>query len=502
MAFQIINSIISWFLKKRKHQIELFLKYPNDVQQELLLKLIQTAKNTEFGKSYEFSSIKNYKDFATKVPIQKYETFEPLIERCRKGEQNLFWPTKIKWFAKSSGTTNAKSKFIPVSDEALEYCHLKAGKDMLCLYINNNENAQLFTGKGLRLGGSSEVYQDNDSYFGDLSAIITENLPFWADFSSAPSQQVALMSEWETKMEAIINETIHENITSLVGVPSWMLVLLNRVLEKTGKENILEVWPNLEVYFHGGVNFNPYREQYKKLIPKANFKYYETYNASEGFFAIQDRNNSKELLLMLDYGIFYEFIDMKNYKGENSIAIPLSDVKKDIDYALIITTNSGLWRYMIGDTVRFTSTHPYRIKITGRTRHYINVFGEELNIENVEDALKLTCEKTESIITDYTVAPIFMEGTKNGGHEWMIEFKKAPKNLNFFTEMLDNTLKAINSDYEAKRYNNMTLGIPRVHQAEQGLFYKWLKMKGKLGGQHKVPRLSNKRDFMEELLSL
>jgi len=500
MAFQIINSIISWFLKKRKHQIELFLKYPTDVQQELLLKLTQTAKNTEFGKKHDFSSIKNYRHFAENVPIQKYETFEPLIERCRKGEQNLFWPSKIKWFAKSSGTTNAKSKFIPLSDDALEYCHLKAGKDMLCLYINNNQNTQLFTGKGLRLGGSSEVYQDNDSYFGDLSAIITENLPFWADFSSAPSQQVALMSEWETKMEAIIDETIHENITSLVGVPSWMLVLLNRVLEKTGKDNILEVWPNLEVYFHGGVNFNPYREQYKKLIPKADFKYYETYNASEGFFAIQDRNNSKELLLMLDYGIFYEFIDMKNYKGENSIAIPLSEVKKDIDYALIITTNGGLWRYMIGDTVRFTSTNPYRIKITGRTRHYINVFGEELNIENVEDALKLTCEKTSAVITDYTVAPIFMEGTKNGGHEWVIEFKKAPENLNFFTEMLDNSLKSINSDYEAKRYNNMTLGMPRVHVANQGLFYDWLKLKGKLGGQHKVPRLSNKRDFMDELL--
>jgi phenylacetate-coenzyme A ligase PaaK-like adenylate-forming protein len=502
MAFQIINSIISWFLKKRKHQIELFLKYPIDVQEELVLKLIQTAKNTEFGKNYDFSSIKNYKQFAKKVPIQKYETFEPLIERCRKGEQNLFWPSKIKWFAKSSGTTNAKSKFIPVSDEALEYCHLKAGKDMLCLYINNNQDTQLFTGKGLRLGGSSEVYQDNDSYFGDLSAIITENLPFWADFSSAPSQEVALMSEWETKMEAIINETIHENITSLVGVPSWMLVLLNRVLEKTGKDNILEVWPNLEVYFHGGVNFNPYREQYKKLIPKADFKYYETYNASEGFFAIQDRNHSKELLLMLDYGIFYEFIDMKNYKGENSIAIPLSKVKKDIDYALIITTNGGLWRYMIGDTVRFTSTNPYRIKITGRTRHYINVFGEELNIENVEDALKLTCEKTEAIITDYTVAPIFMEGTENGGHEWIIEFKKAPENLDFFTEMLDNSLKSINSDYEAKRYNNMALGIPKIHEAKEGLFYSWLKSKGKLGGQHKVPRLSNQRDFVEELLIL
>ena len=271
MAFQIINSIISWFLKKRKHQMELFLKYPEDVQDELLLKLIKKAKNTEFGKEKEFSLIKNYKDFSANVPIQKYESFEPIIERCRKGEQNLFWPTDIKWFAKSSGTTNAKSKFIPVSDDALEYCHLKAGKDMLCLYINNNENTQLFTGKSLRLGGSSDVYKDNNSYFGDLSAIIIENMPLWADFSSAPSQEVALMSEWETKMEAIIDETINENITSLVGVPSWMLVLLNRILERTGKENILEVWPNLEVYFHGGVNFNPYREQYKRIIPKKDF---------------------------------------------------------------------------------------------------------------------------------------------------------------------------------------------------------------------------------------
>ncbi|MGY8911422.1 MAG: GH3 family domain-containing protein, partial [Flavobacteriales bacterium] len=308
MAFPIVNSIISWFLKKRIHQIELFLKYPIDVQNELLLKLVSASKKTEFGIQHNFLSIKNYEDFAKLVPIQKYESIEPLIERCRKGEQNLFWHTNIKWFAKSSGTTNAKSKFIPVSDEALEYCHMKAGKDMLCLYIHNNEHTQLFTGKSLRLGGSSDIYEDNSSYFGDLSAIITENLPFWADYSSAPSQEVALLSEWETKMEAIIDETINENITSLVGVPSWMLVLLNRVLERTGKDNILEVWPNLEVYFHGGVNFNPYREQYKKLIPKKNFQYYEIYNASEGFFAIQDNNGSKELLLMLDYGIFYEFI--------------------------------------------------------------------------------------------------------------------------------------------------------------------------------------------------
>ncbi|MEQ6125247.1 GH3 auxin-responsive promoter family protein [Pseudotenacibaculum sp. MALMAid0570] len=502
MAIPFVNSIISWFLKKRKHQMELFIKYPIDVQEELLMRLIQFSKGTEFGETYGFSSINTYKEFTKKVPIQQYESIEPLIERCRKGEQNLFWPTKIKWFAKSSGTTNAKSKFIPVSDEAIEYCHLKAGKDMLCLYINNNENAELFNGKGLRLGGSSAIYEDNNSYFGDLSAIIIENMPFWADFSSAPKQETALMSEWETKMEAIINETINENITSLVGVPSWMLVLLNKVLEKTGKDNILEVWPNLEVYFHGGVNFNPYREQYKKLIPKKDFKYYETYNASEGFFALQDENGSYDLLLMLDYGIFYEFIPMDEYDGENSTAIPLSEVKMDVNYAVVISTNGGLWRYLIGDTVKFTSLDPYRIRITGRTKHHINVFGEELIIENAEEALKLACAKTKATITDYTVGPIFMNGDKKGGHEWIIEFKNAPKNLEYFTELLDNALKSLNSDYEAKRYNNMTLNMPMVHQAKEGLFYSWLKKKGKLGGQHKVPRLSNKRDFVEELLAL
>ena len=482
--------------------MELFIKYPIDVQEELLFRLLQSAKDTEFGRKFDFSSVNTYKDFVSKVPIQQYESIEPLIERCRKGEQNLFWPTKIKWFAKSSGTTNAKSKFIPVSDEAIENCHLKAGKDMLCLYINNNEETTLFNGKALRLGGSNAVYEDNNSYFGDLSAIIIENMPFWADFSSAPSQETALMSEWETKMEAIINETIHENITSLVGVPSWMLVLLNRVLEKTGKNNILEVWPNLEVYFHGGVNFNPYREQYRKLIPKKDFKYYETYNASEGFFALQDVNGSLDLLLMLDYGIFYEFIPMREYCGENSIAIPLSQVKKEENYAVVISTNGGLWRYLIGDTVKFTSLSPYKIRITGRTKHHINVFGEELIIENAEEALKLACKKTSSTITDYTVGPIFMDRKKQGSHEWVIEFAKAPQNLKYFTELLDNALKSINSDYEAKRYNNMTLVMPKVHSVKKGLFYTWLKKKGKLGGQHKVPRLSNKRDFVEELLRL
>ena len=502
MPYPIVNSIISWFLKKRKHQMELFLKYPIDVQEELLIKLLQKAKYTEIGEKYKFSSITNYNEFAKKVPIQQYEAIEPLIERTRKGEQNVFWPTPIKWFAKSSGTTNAKSKYIPVSDEALEDCHFKAGKDMLCLYINNNPEAQLFTGKSLRLGGSSAVYEDNNSYFGDLSAIIIENLPFWADFSSSPKQETALMSEWETKLNAIIEETIQEDITSLIGVPSWMLVLLNRVLEKTGKNNILEVWPNLEVYFHGGVNFNPYREQFKKIIPKNNFKYFETYNASEGFFAIQDVNDSLDLLLMLDYGIYYEFIPMDKFEGENSLAIPLSKVKLNTNYALVITTNGGLWRYLIGDTVKFTNLKPYRIRITGRTKHFINVFGEELIIENAEEALKQACSKTNAEILEYSAAPIFMNGDKSGGHEWVIEFKKQPDNLSYFTELLDNALKSINSDYEAKRYNNLTLNMPKVNVANEGLFYNWLKNKGKLGGQHKVPRLSNSRKHIDELIKL
>lgn len=482
--------------------MELFLKYPIDVQQELLRRLVGLAQATEIGKRYGFESIYDYKTFAQRVPIQKYESIEPLIERTRMGEQNIFWPSTIQWFAKSSGTTNAKSKFIPVSQEALENCHMKAGKDMLALYINNNEDAGLFTGKGLRLGGSSAIYEDNNSYFGDLSAIIIENMPFWADFSSAPRTETALLSEWETKMKAIINETINENMTSLVGVPSWMLVLLNGVLEKSGKQHILEVWPNLEVYFHGGVNFNPYREQYKRLLPKDDFRYYEIYNASEGFFAIQDENGSEDLLLMLDYGIFYEFIPMSSYQGEDSIAIPLEEVELNKNYAVVISTNSGLWRYLIGDTIKFVSLSPYRIRVTGRTKHYINAFGEELIIENAEEALRQACQKTHSEITDYTAAPIFMDGNAKGAHEWIIEFKQPPEHIDYFTEILDNALKSINSDYEAKRYNNMTLNMPTVHQADKGLFYRWLKEKGKLGGQHKVPRLSNTREFIEELFSL
>jgi GH3 auxin-responsive promoter len=502
MPFPIINSIASWFLKQRIHQIELFLKYPHEVQEELLLSLIRLNENTVIGKNYDFASIKNYKTFSDRVVVSSYEELEPNIELTRKGAQNVFWHKPIKWFAKSSGTTNAKSKFIPVSDDALEDCHYKGSKDLLCMYLNNNENSELFIGKSLRLGGSSQIYGDNKSSFGDLSAILIENMPMWAEFSSTPSSKVSLMSEWELKLHAIINETKFENVTSFAGVPSWMLVLLNKVLVETGKENLFEIWPNLEVYFHGGVNFEPYREQYKKILPSSDFKYYEIYNASEGFFAIQDLNYSSDLLLMLDYGIFYEFIPMDTFGTDNQKIIRLADVELYKNYAIVITTNSGLWRYLIGDTVRFTSLNPYRIRVSGRTKHYINVFGEELMVENTDQAIAKTSSILNCEVIDYTVAPIFMKDKEKGAHEWMIEFKKHPEDINDFIKVLDETLQSLNSDYEAKRYNNMTLNPLKINVARGNLFYDWLKENNKLGGQHKIPRLSNQRDYLEQLIGM
>jgi len=502
MPIPIINTVASWLLKKRLHQIEFFLKYPIEVQEELLMGLVDFAKDTEIGKSFDFRSIKNYSDFASRVPITNYEGMEHLIDQARRGTANLFWPTPIKWFAKSSGTTNAKSKFIPVSQESLEDCHYKSSKDLLSIYLNNNENSQLFTGKSLRLGGSKELYESHGSVFGDLSAILIDNMPFWAEFSSTPSNKVSLMPDWNTKLAAVIAETTKENVTSMAGVPSWMLVLLNELLDTTGNEYLFQVWDQLEVYFHGGVSFSPYKDQFKKLLPRKSFNYYEIYNASEGFFAIQDRNKASDLMLMLDYGIFYEFIPMNAYGKEAEYAIPLSEVTLHTNYAIVITTNAGLWRYKVGDTVRFTSLSPHRIKVTGRTRHHINVFGEELIIENAEEALKIVCKKTKTEIIEYTAAPIFMEGKNKGGHEWLIEFRTPPQDLGHFTALLDNALKSLNSDYEAKRYNNMTLNEPLVHKARAGQFHDWLAGKDKLGGQHKIPRLSNSRQYLEELMAL
>jgi hypothetical protein len=502
MPIPLINSIASWVLKQRIHQIELFLKYPHEVQEELMMNLIRSSEETVIGQKYDFGSIKSYQTFAERVPIATYEDLEPMIELTRKGAQNVFWNTPIKWFAKSSGTTNAKSKFIPVSNETLEDCHYKGSKDLLCMYLNNNENSEMFLGKSLRLGGSSQIYENNNTYFGDLSAILIENMPIWAEFSSTPSSKISLMSEWETKLTAIINETRNENVTSFAGVPSWMLVLLNRIMTETGKENLMELWPNLEVYFHGGVSFEPYREQYKKILPQNNFKYYEIYNASEGFFAIQDLNYSNDLLLMLDYGIFYEFIPMDTFGTENQKVIRLSDVELFKNYAVVITTNAGLWRYLIGDTIRFTSLSPYRIRVTGRTKHHINVFGEELMVENTDMALAKTCSDIHCEVKDYTVAPIFMKDKEKGAHEWMIEFKKQPDDIRLFQKTLDENLQSLNSDYEAKRYNNMTLNQLKINVARENLFYDWLKENNKLGGQHKIPRLSNERDYLEQLKSM
>ena len=498
MPIPLFNSVASWFLKKRINQIELFKKFPNEVQQEVLRKLLVYNIDTEIGKKYDFKSIKNYKDFNNRIASSSYEDISKTIERVRKGEQNIFWSTPIKWFAKSSGTTNSKSKFIPISYESLDDCHYKAGKDMLSLYFNNNEDSQLLAGKCLRLGGSREIYEDNMSYYGDLSAIMIDNLPFWAELSSTPSQKTSLIPEWEEKVKAIIKESLNQKVTSFAGVPSWMMVLLNSVLKETKKDNILEVWENSEVYFHGGVNFEPYKSVYNKLFPSKKFKYYEIYNASEGFFAIQDQNNSSELLLMLDYGIFYEFIPIHN----TDKIIPLSEVELNVNYAIVITTNSGLWRYKIGDTVKFTSLNPYRIKVTGRTKHFINAFGEELIIENAENALAKTAEQNNCKVREYTAAPIYMSSDKSGTHEWLIEFSEHPKDLEKFTKTLDENLKNMNSDYEAKRYKDSTMKMPKVIIARPNLFYDWLSSKKKLGGQNKIPRLSNSREFLDELISL
>ena len=499
MPIPIFNSVASFFLKRRISQIELFKDYPIEVQQEVLRKLVVYSIDTEIGKKFEFKTIRHYNDFKERVPIVAYEDIYKDIERNRKGEQNIFWRTSIKWFAKSSGTTNAKSKFIPISFESLDDCHYKAGKDMLSLYFNNNINSELLVGKCLRLGGSKDIYENNNSYYGDLSAIMIDNLPFWAELSSTPSSKVSLISEWEKKVQAIINESIDQNVTSFAGVPSWMLSLLQQVIQQTGKDNILEIWKNAEVYFHGGVSFDPYRNLYKNLFPSKDFKYFEIFNASEGFFAIQDQNNSSELLLMLDYGIFYEFIPTS--KSEQDI-ISLADVKLNVNYAMVITTNSGLWRYKIGDTIKFTCLNPFRIKVTGRTKHFINVFGEELVIENAEKALSMTCEITKCEITNYTVGPIFMGSKTKGSHEWLIEFEKKPDDINKFMEILDLNLQRLNSDYEAKRYKSSTLEIPKIQVARKNLFYDWLASKNKLGGQNKVPRLSNSREYIDELIKL
>ena len=414
---ELINTVLSWLMKKRIHQIELFMKYPHEVQNEWLKKLIYSAKDTEWGVKHEYKSITKLEQFKERVPLNDYNSLKPYIDRLMAGEQNILWDGDIKWFAKSSGTTSDKSKFIPVSEESLIECHFKGGKDMLSIYCNNYPESMIFNGRGLALGGSHRINEiNNESYYGDLSAIIIENLPFWAEFIRVPNKTIALMDEWEGKIEMMAMATIDHNVTNLSGVPSWTLLLLKKILEITGKTNIQEVWPELEAYFHGGVSFSPYRDQFKKILPD-KMNYLETYNATEGFFGIQDTPSTDELLLMLDYGIFYEFIPMDQFDNESPITLSLDQVETDVNYAIVISTNSGLWRYIIGDTVKFTSLNPFRIKITGRTKNFINAFGEEMIVDNALNALAIACEKSGAIINEFTAAPVYLNDNNSASHE-------------------------------------------------------------------------------------
>ena len=496
IKFPFKNSILSSLIKVRINNLEKMIENPIITQDKILNKLILKAERTKFGIEHSFNKIKNYGDFKRLVPDRKYEELFPYIDEIRNGKKNILWPNSIKLFSISSGTTNAKSKYIPLSNETLNDCHFKGGKDMLAIYLKNNPNSKIFNGKGIILGGSKEI---NSKYVeGDLSAILLDNFPFWVNTHRIPDIKTATMKNWDNKLEKIINQSINQNITNLSGVPSWMLILLKNIVKKAGVKNITEIWPNLELYIHGGVNFSPYKNQFKSLIPSKKMNYLETYNASEGFFALQDRQDANDMLLLLDYGIFYEF---KNIKEVDKNYISLKDVKTKTDYEIIISTNSGLWRYRIGDIVRFTSISPYRIIIKGRTKSCINTFGEELMVHNTDQAIFEACKKTNCKIVEYTVAPLFFKDS-SGAHEWAIEFENLPKNINLFSQILDQKLKKINSDYEAKRSGNLILREPKISIIKNGVFFDWLKKRNKLGGQNKIVRLSEKRKFIEELKKL
>lgn len=499
----LLNSVISWINIKRIFQIQLYRDHPHEIQNETLLGLLNNARRTEWGKSHHFSDISTVKDFQEAVPVQTYEDIKPFVERLRAGEKDLLWPGEVKWFAKSSGTTSDKSKFIPVTKEALEDCHLRGPKDVFALYIRNYPETKVLKGKTLTLGGSHRINNfSNNSYYGDLSAILIENVPFWTEFIRIPPPEIALIEEFEEKIEKIIETSLDQNVTSFAGVPSWYLVMIKRILEKTGKSNLLEVWPNLEVFTHGGVNFDPYREQYKKLIPSDQMHYMETYNASEGFFGIQDNPHRDDMLLMLDYGVYYEFIPMKDWDKENPRVLTLEEVELNENYALVISTNAGLWRYVIGDTIKITCKFPYKFRITGRTKHFINAFGEEVIIDNAEKALQIACNHTHAIVNEYTAGPIFISEKEKGAHQWIIEFEKEPDDLDHFTTILDYSLQTLNSDYEAKRHKNITLEKLHLVVAPKGTFYQWMKNRGKTGGQNKIPRLANDRKYLDEVLQM
>lgn len=500
----ILTKNLSLFFQHRLSQIDHFGDRADLIQNNQFKKLLATAANTEWGKKYDYKTITSYTIYKERIPLQSYEEIKPFVNRMINGEKNILWPSGVSWYAKSSGTTNERSKFLPISKEILYGCHYKGGYDSVALYLRNNPQSRFFRGKGLILGGShSPSPLNHEAHCGDLSAVLLQNLSPLINYIRVPSKKIILMDEWESKIKAIVENTYNKNVNNLSGVPSWMLVLIKALLQKTGRQHLTEVWPNLEVFFHGGISFEPYREQYKALIPSDRMHYVETYNASEGFFGIQSDLSDGSMLLMLDYGIFYEFIPIEELDSTNPTVIPLETVVTGKNYAMVISTSGGLWRYIIGDTVRFTSTRPYKFVISGRTKHYINAFGEELMIDNADKALSMTCKEFDAIVKEYTVAPLFLLDKAKGRHQWFIEFDQEPNgSLADFASRLDTHLKELNSDYDAKRYKEISLMEPEIIPAKPGVFYAWLKGKGKLGGQHKIPRLNNDRVHIEELLAI
>ncbi|HEY5465304.1 MAG TPA: GH3 auxin-responsive promoter family protein [Hanamia sp.] len=497
---KLLSPIISRLARMRLWGVQNWISFPVSAQRNVLQHLVTQAQYTEFGRKYKFSRLFTVKDFKNRIPIHEYDDLKPYINRMMAGEENILWNTPIYWFAKSSGTTSDKSKFIPISEESLKDIHFKASKDVLTNYYKNFPDSDLLTGKSLVVGGSHQVHNiDEDIQYGDLSAVLMQNTPFWGHWIRTPDISIALLDEWESKIEQLAKSTINENVTSLAGVPTWTIILIKRILQISGKKTLKEVWPNLELYMHGGVSFTPYREQVRKLIG-APINYLEIYNASEGFFAAQNRPDDDSLLLFTDHGIFYEFLPVEEYPKPDAKTIGLKQVELYKNYALVISTNGGLWRYLLGDTIQFTSLKPFKIKVTGRLKHYMNAFGEEVIVDNTDKAIAIASAKTGAIVKDYTAAPVFFSENNNGAHEWLIEFETAPPDLKTFTTELDEALKSVNSDYEAKRYKNIALRGPVVHVLEKDTFNKWLKSKGKLGGQHKVPRLSNERKMIEEIL--
>lgn len=497
-----IAKLLNVVFKNRNNEIDRFMRNPIEVQNEQFKWLLSNGVQTRFGLEKALTKDSSLGEFQRMVQIQDYNTYQPYVDQIRAGEQNVLWPSKVKWLAKSSGTTDSKSKYIPVTKEALERMHLQGPKDVMLLYLATHPQTSVLSGRTLTLGGSRKIeLEGSDILSGDLSAILIENTPLWASFLRAPSVQTALIANFDQKVEQIYKETKDQNITSFAGVPSWNLVMMNRILEMSGKSNLLELWPNLELFIHGGMNFNPYREQFKGIIPSDNMHYMETYNASEGFFAIGDQEQRDDMLLMLDYGIFYEFQPMNSLNDPTTV-VPLEGVECGVNYAMIITSCNGLWRYMIGDTVVFTSTSPYRIKISGRTKHYVNAFGEELIVDNAEQAIRAACDATGAEVREFSAAPIYMEGRNKGSHQWVIEFVKNPNDITTFASVLDDKLQSINSDYEAKRTKNTTLLAPTITPLKEGTFNKWMVSRNKIGGQNKVQRLSNDRTIIEELIQI